>query len=106
MFGRVFDLSLAVLVVWIVIFMFGCVLFDLVFNLAHYSASRGLLFIFLAGSAAVYVFAPTLPFFGRFIVLSGVYRSSVYNFEPAFLFMLSCVLVCIFMLIRKNNIFF
>ena len=79
MFGRVFDLSLAVLVVWIVIFMFGCVLFDLVFNLAHYSASRGLLFIFLAGSAvmlAVYVFAPTaflrslysliccLPYFG------------------------------------------
>ena len=62
MFGRVFDLSLAVLVVWIVIFMFGCVLFDLVFNLAHYSASRGLLLIFLVGYAvmlAVYVFAPT-----------------------------------------------
>ena len=63
MVGRVFDLSLAVLVVWIVIFMFGCVLFDLVFNLVHYSASTGLSFIFFfAGSIvmlAVYVFAPT-----------------------------------------------
>ena len=53
-----------------------------------------------------YMYLPPQPFFGRFIVLFGVYRSSVYNFVPAFLFILSCVLVCIFMLIRKNNIFF
>ena len=53
-----------------------------------------------------YMYVPPQPFFSRFIVLFGVYRSSVYNFVPAFLFILSCVLVCIFMLIRKNNIFF
>ena len=53
-----------------------------------------------------YMYLSPQPFFGRFIVLSGVYRSSVLNFVPAILFILSCVLVCIFMLIRKNNIFF
>ena len=53
-----------------------------------------------------YMYLPLQPFFGRFIVLSGVYRSSVYNFVAASHFILSCVLVCIFMLIRKNNLFF
>ena len=99
MFGRVFDLSLAVLVVWTLLFSCLVVYYSTLFLTLLIIRLLVVYCIFFSRALPLcvpYMYLPPQPLFGLFIVLSGVYRSSVYNFVPAFLFILSCVLVCIF----------
>ena len=60
------------------------------------------------------MYLPPKPFFGRLIVLSGVYRSSVLNFVPVIWFpflnfsekcsLKSLFALCIFAIVIMNNI--